>query len=364
MISIVIPVYNEEEVLPRLYSRLTQAADSWGEDFEVIVVDDGSTDSSAEQIEAKSLIDPRWKLLSFSRNFGHQTAISAGIHYAEGDAVVVMDADLQDPPEELGRFLAKWREGYQVVYAIRTRRKEGVVKRAAYAGFYRILKRVASIDIPLDAGDFCVMDRSVVDVLRSLPERSRFVRGLRSWSGFRQIGVEYERHARQAGEVKYTFSKLVRLALDGILSFSNVPLKLSSWLGIGFCGLAGLLIATVIGWWASDVQIFGMHPRNAVGWTSLCSLILLLSGLQMLVLGIVGEYLARVFDEVKARPPWIIARACGFEHGPLSQSEARPVGWYAESPDEPPFASSHSIGRSDKALYHNSAATSLRPGAR
>lgn len=333
MISIVLPVFNEQDVLPRLYERLTAAARSWDSTYEVIVVDDGSTDGSLGQLFALHQRDPRWKVLSFSRNFGHQRAISAGIHYARGDAVVIMDADLQDPPEELGRFLDQWRAGYQVVYAVRTRRKENICKRLAYASFYRLLRLVASISIPLDSGDFCVMDRSVVEVLKSLPERTRFVRGLRSWAGFRQIGVAYERHARQAGTVKYTVAKLFKLAFDGILSFSSLPLKLSSWLGIGQCALSLVLIAMVLTWRWSNTQILGMNPANAIGWTSLCSLILLLSGLQMLVIGIIGEYLARVFDEVKARPPWIIADARGIEPAPAEIS----LGWFVPAARPPAF---------------------------
>ncbi|MFO0948754.1 MAG: glycosyltransferase family 2 protein [Planctomycetota bacterium] len=329
MISIVIPVFNEEENLPALYERLTAAAAAWEDpDYEVIVVDDGSKDRSFVALADIHRKDPRWKVLSFSRNFGHQSAISAGIHYTTGDVVVVMDADLQDPPEELERFLAKWREGYHVVYAIRTKRKENIFKRTAYAAFYRILRKVSSIEIPLDSGDFCVMDRHVVDVLRAMPERSRFVRGLRSWSGFRQVGVAYERQARHAGEVKYTFSKLVRLAFDGIFSFSNVPLRMSNWLGVSLCAAAACVILMLTAWWGTDVEIFGMRPRQAAGWTSLCSLILLLSGLQFLVLGVMGEYLARMFEEAKARPPWIIGNALGI----LPAKDHSPVGWFVETP--------------------------------
>lgn len=324
MITIVLPVYNEEEVLAQLYERLTAAAQSWGEDYEVLVVDDGSTDNSAEMLQGIHWHDPRWKVLTFSRNFGHQSAVSAGIHYSTGDAVVVMDADLQDPPEELRRFLDKWREGYQVVYAIRANRKESVLKRFAYAAFYRVLRRIASIEIPLDSGDFCVMDRQIVDVLRALPERARFVRGLRSWAGFRQIGITYDRPAREAGRTKYRLSMLMRLAFDGLLSFSNVPLRIAGWLGGAFCLLSVLLTAALIVWWASDVSVFGMHPSNAAGWTSLCSLLLMLSGIQMLVIGVIGEYLARVFDEVKAREPWIISSASGFQRDTIRT----PVGWH------------------------------------
>ena len=323
MISVILPFHNEQETLPALYPRLTAAAQTWGADYEVIAIDDGSTDSTAGMLDAICREDPHWKLLRFSRNFGHQAAVSAGIHYSSGDAVVVMDSDLQDPPEQLHRFLAKWREGYQVVYAIRTKRKENIFKRAAYYLFYRLLKRLSSIDIPLDSGDFSVIDRSVVNVLKLLPERTRFVRGLRSWAGFRQVGVAYERDARYAGEVKYTFRKLVQLAINGILSFSSAPLRLASWLGVTLCGLSVTLVMLLVVWRLANFEILGMKPGNSVGWTSLISLILFLSGIQMLVIGMIGEYLARVFDEVQGRPPWIIGYARGFEPEQL----AAPVGW-------------------------------------
>lgn len=324
MISIVIPVYNEEDVLPQLFDRLQTAAAQWKMDYEVILVNDGSRDRSNDIMATFHRRDPRWKVLGLSRNFGHQAAISAGIHYTRGDVVVLMDADLQDPPEELQRFLDKWREGYQVVYAIRTKRKENIFKRVAYAAFYRLLKRVASIDIPLDSGDFCVMDRSVVEVLRSLPERVRFVRGLRSWAGFRQTGLAYERQARQAGEPKYTLTKLMKLALDGIFAFSSVPLKLANWAGIGLCAGSLCLLVVLLAWWSLDMEWMGMRPGAALGWTSLCSLILLLSGVQMLILGIIGEYVARVFEEVKGRPPWIIGQALGFS----SEQATAGLGWF------------------------------------
>lgn len=324
MISVVIPVFNEQELIPTLYERLDKAAQSWGDDYEIIIVNDGSSDRSRELLAKISEKNPRWKLLSFARNFGHQKAIAAGIHYTSGDVVAVMDADLQDPPEELGRFLAKWREGYQVVYAVRTQRKENIFKRFAYAAFYRILNRIASIDIPLDSGDFCVMDRVIVDVMRALPERTRFVRGLRTWAGFKQIGLTYERHERYAGEAKYTLPKLFKLAFDGIISFSNLPLKLASWGGVLLCAASFLIIALVLLWRATGVTIFGMQPSFALGWTSIVSLILFLSGVQMLMVGIIGEYLARIFDEVKAREPWIIADARGFEK-PMPFEK---IGWH------------------------------------
>lgn len=324
LLSIVIPVYNELPILGALYERLTRAGRVWNVAYEVIAINDGSTDGSGDALAALHRRDARWKVLSLSRNFGHQAAISAGIHYSRGDAVVVMDADLQDPPEELHRFLDKWREGYQVVYAIRTKRKESFIKRAAYTAFYRLLRRVASIDMPLDAGDFCVMDRAVVEVLRAQPERTRFVRGLRTWAGFRQTGIAYERCARLAGEPKYTLPKLLRLAMDGIFCFSSAPLKLAAWMGVASCAASIGMIVGLCGWWYSAVRLFGMHPRDAAGWTSLCSLVLLLFGLQMLMTGIIGEYLARIFDEVKGREPWIIANALGVDPQAF---DSRP-GWH------------------------------------
>jgi dolichol-phosphate mannosyltransferase len=269
--------------------------------------------------------DPRWKILSFSRNFGHQAAVSAGLFYSQGDVVAIIDADLQDPPEELRRFLEKWREGYQVVYAIRTKRKEGLFKRVCYKLFYRVLRRLASIDIPVDTGDFCVMDRTVVEVLKAMPERTRFVRGLRSWSGFRQVGVAYERSSRYAGASKYTFSQLVRLAVTGILLFSSIPLKLAAWGGVFLCAAAMLSITVMIGWALLDVRFFKMRPRVVAGWTSIVSLILLMSGLQLLALGLIGQYLARIFDEVQGRPPWIIAYALGV----AERSSSHNLGWFA-----------------------------------
>jgi glycosyltransferase involved in cell wall biosynthesis len=232
MISIVIPIYNEEENLHNLYSRLTAAAPSWNEGYELVLVDDGSEDGSLDMMKAFAKEDSRVRIVKLSRNFGHQPAISAGIQEAKGDAVVIMDGDLQDPPEELHRFLDKWREGYQVVYAIRTKRKEGFFKRIAYSAFYRMLAAISEIDIPLDSGDFCVMDRKVVNaIVKEMPEQIRFVRGLRAYAGFKQVGVKYERAERAAGEVKYTFKKLMELALDGLFGFSNVPLRLATYFG-------------------------------------------------------------------------------------------------------------------------------------
>lgn len=328
MISIVIPVHNEEENLPQLYERLSEAARAWDEDYEVIVVDDCSTDGSPELLAKFHVEDPRWKSLRFSRNFGHQTAVSAGVYYSRGDAVVVIDGDLQDPPEVIVELLERWREGYQVVYAVRRQRKENVFKVAAYGLFYRMLRRLASIEIPLDSGDFCLMDRRVVDVLKAMPERSRFVRGLRSWAGFRQIGFEYQRHARHGGKSKYSLLKLMQLAANGMISFSSSPLRLASFLGGMLCVLSVLLVVLLVAWRLADVTILGMNPRGSVGWTSIVSLNLLLFGMLMMLMGIIGEYLACLFEEVKGRPPWIIAQAQGFRR----DAHENDPGWFAGGP--------------------------------
>lgn len=312
-VTTVIPCYNEQEVLPLLFERFTAAADRWGMDWNVVCVDDGSRDATWEMLRRQAERDPRWQALALARNFGHQTAVSAGLYHADGDVVVVIDADLQDPPEELGRFLAKWAEGYEVVYAIRTRRKEGPLKRFCYWAFYRLMARLVSIPIPLDSGDFCVMDRKVVDVLKRMPERNRFVRGLRAWSGFRQVGLEYERHARAAGEVKYTFRKLLALALDGIFSFSLVPLKLATWLGfaVSLSALAGVLFTFSQRLFPALFARVGMAP--VPGYATIVIAILFLGGVQLSCLGILGEYLGRIFDEVKRRPQWVFRDSVGLE---------------------------------------------------
>lgn len=244
MLSIVIPVLNEEENLPALYGRLTSVLNGFGFDYEIVFVDDGSQDQSPAILRRLEEQDTRVTVVEFARNFGHQVAISAGLEHSRGRAVCIMDADLQDPPEVLPRYLEKWREGWEVVYAVRTERKEWWGKRLAYAGFYRLLQSVANIQIPLDAGDFCIMDRRVVDLLVRMPERNRFVRGIRSWVGFKQIGVPYERHARHAGVPKYTFRRLLYLALDGLVSFSHMPLRVITLLGLAVSLLSFLVALT------------------------------------------------------------------------------------------------------------------------
>jgi len=297
-LSVIFPVFNEEDTIPELYRRLKSALPG-SVSFEVIFVDDGSTDKSAEIIINLRAEDPAVKLLRFSRNFGHQAAISAGIDHCLGDAVALMDADLQDPPDILPKMLELWREGAEVVYAVRQNRKEGGLKRFAYYSFYRLLQVIANIDIQLDSGDFCLMDRKVVDQLRSLPERNRFIRGLRSWVGFKQVPIYYERDARYAGEVKYSFRKLIGLGLNGIVSFSSFPLRLATYLGFLTC-FAGLLYVTYA------VSAYVIYHQSPQGWTSLTVLVLLVGGVQLVLLGAIGEYISKMYDEVKKRPNYII----------------------------------------------------------
>jgi polyisoprenyl-phosphate glycosyltransferase len=310
-ISIVIPCYNEEAVLPLLFERLTKSAKGWNLDWEVIVIDDGSSDASWSLLTKQSKKEKNWHALSFSRNFGHQVAISCGIHYSTGDAVIVMDADLQDPPEGLHRYIKKWQEGYDVVYAIRKKRKENIFKRVSYWVFYRLLSKLSTFDIPLDTGDFSLMDRKVVNVLKNMPERNRFVRGLRAWSGFKQIGLEYERQARAAGEPKYTLKKLMNLAFDGIISFSSLPLTMASVIGfwISILSLLGILFTLIQRIFKPFFESVGIGP--VPGFATIVIAILFLGGVQLIFLGIIGSYLSRIYDEVKGRPNWVIRDAIG-----------------------------------------------------
>ncbi|HQY94445.1 glycosyltransferase family 2 protein, partial [Caldilinea sp.] len=310
--SVVIPVWNEQEVLPVLHQRLVQTMDSTGERWEVIFINDGSKDRSLELLIALSQQDARVKVLNFSRNFGHQIAITAGFDYADGDAVIVMDADLQDPPEVLLRMIGKWREGYEVAYAVRTKREgETKFKLWTASAFYRLIRYIADVDIPLDAGDFRLMDRKVVLAMRRLREKNRFMRGLSSWVGFKQIAVEYERAARYAGETKYPFRKMLHLANNAITSFSHVPLQLAMYTGFVFAGIAGLGIVIAI-----VLRLFG-HDTLTGQATTLVS-VLFLGGIQLIFLGIIGEYLGRIYDEVKNRPLYFISDMVGFETPPLS----------------------------------------------
>lgn len=298
-VSVVVPLFDEDQTLLELYRRLTASLAGLEVTYELIFVNDGSTDTTGELIGTLHGLDQRVVGLHLSRNFGHQAAISAGIDHARGRAVIVMDGDLQDPPEVLGEFLARWQEGYEVVYAVRTRRKEGWWKRAGYFCFYRLLSAISDLEIPLDSGDFCLMDRKVADVLKHLPERNRFIRGLRTFVGFRQVGVCYERAVRSAGQPKYTFRKLVGLALDGLIGFSSYPLRLVTYLGFASAALA---IALTV-WVLADCLSAQTAPP---GWASTIVVVLFMSAIQLLSLGILGEYVRRIFIECKGRPTYVV----------------------------------------------------------
>ena len=315
MISIVIPAYNEEDGIAEIYRRIVESAQAWNEEFELLIVDDGSRDRTLAICEEIGATDSRMKVISLSRNFGHQPAVSAGLMHARGSIVAVMDADLQDPPEQLIRFIEKIREGWDVVYAVRTKRKEGILKRVCYSMYYRILKRLAVLDIPLDAGDFCVMRGEVVDAINKLPERSRFVRGLRSWVGFRQMGLAYERDARFAGEPKYDFRKLIKLGIGGIVNFSYRPLQFIMFLGLALAGVCLLGAIFVALQYLTNWTIIGFNPRNARGWTSTIFIILFVSAANLTCMGILGEYIGRLFEEVKHRPVWIVKKRINLPQG-------------------------------------------------
>ncbi len=307
MLSLLIPVLNEEKVLPEFFARVGRLRPILG-DHEIIFIDDGSTDRTAALIEEQILLwhsPGRIRLISFSRNFGHQMALAAGLEHATGDAAVILDADLQDPPELIEQFLEKWREGFLIVYGVRKKRKESLFKKAAYALFYRLLHSIADISIPLDAGDFCLMDRQVVDAINAFPERGRFLRGLRAWSGFPSVGIEYERPERFAGETKYSIGKLTRLAMDGIIGFSTTPLKISTYLGFGISACSIL---------AMCVLLYIKLATNASpqGWTSVMVAVFFLAGVQLFILGIMGEYISRITIEVQRRPRYIVRTRRGF----------------------------------------------------
>lgn len=313
-LSLIVPCYNEAAGLPALFERIEKVAADWPEDYEVICIDDGSSDDTAKLLRAQHEKNPRWKALLFSRNFGHQAAVSAGLEAATGKVVGIIDADLQDPPELISELIEKWREGFEVVYAVRKKRKENFLKRAAYFCFYRLMKSMTEIkDFPLDSGDFCLLDRKVVDTLVAFPEKNRFLRGLRAWSGYRQTGVEYERSARFAGEPKYTFKKLLHLATDGLLSFSGVPLRLAAYLGfiISVISTAMAVFFIVQRLFPAPFEKLGLPL--VPGFAATIVVILFFGGVQLLFLGIIGEYLNRIYTEIKGRPSYLIAERLGIQ---------------------------------------------------
>lgn len=298
--SIIAPVYNEHESLPELYRRVTAVMDKNDEPWELILVDDGSTDGSTEKILQLAQEDSRVRPVIFARNFGHQIAITAGWDFARGQAIVIIDADLQDPPEMILELAAKWKEGYEVVYAVRAEREgETWFKKLTSSLFYRLIYRITDVKIPLDTGDFRLMDRKVVDVLKQMPERHRFPRGMSAWVGFRQIGVAYKRAARYGGVTKYPFQKMLKLALNAITSFSYFPLQVATFFGFFSAGLAILAIPVVV-----YIRMAGIPQLTGQATTLIA--VLFLGGVQLISLGILGEYVGRLYDEAKGRPLYIV----------------------------------------------------------
>ncbi len=301
-LSVAIPIYNEAQLVPELLRRVGAVLDGLdGGPHELVIVDDGSSDGSREALVSATALEPRLVVVTLSRNFGHQAALTAALDHVTGDAVVLMDGDLQDPPEAIPLLLRTHREGYDVVYARRAKRKEGWLLRVAYASFYRILARLSNVDLPVDSGDFGLMSRRVVEQLRRAPERHRYLRGLRAWAGYAQAGVTIERAARAGGESKYSLRKLLTLAFDGFFSFSVAPLRAAALLGIGAIGLCTLYALYAVG----AKLLYGHTPQ---GFTALIVIMTFLSGTNLLFLGLMGEYLGRVYEEVKRRPLYVIDR--------------------------------------------------------
>ncbi|HQV64435.1 MAG TPA: glycosyltransferase family 2 protein [Anaerolineales bacterium] len=301
--SIIAPIYNEIENLPELYRRVKEVMNSSGEAWELILVDDGSTDGSTERIRELAQKDKTVRPVIFARNFGHQVAITAGWDYARGDAIVIIDADLQDPPEVILELAKKWREGYEVVYAVRSEREgESWFKKFTAAMFYRIIYSITDVKIPVDTGDFRLMDRKVVDVLKQMKERHRFPRGMSAWVGFKQIGVKYNRAARVAGVTKYPFSKMLKLALNAITGFSYFPLQLATYFGFASAGISVIAIPVVI-------YMRMMGSGAFFGQATTLIAVLFFGGVQLISLGVLGEYIGRLYDEAKGRPLYIVRDA-------------------------------------------------------
>jgi len=305
--SLIVPIWNEEEVIPELYRRVLDVMEQVGDPWELILVNDGSRDRSLPMLLELHEQDPRVRVIDFSRNYGHQIAITAGYDFADGDAVIVMDADLQDPPSVILEMIERWREGYEVAYAVRTSRAgETKFKLWTASLFYRLLSAITTdVEIPLDAGDFRLMDRRAVLAMRRLREQHRFMRGLSSWVGFKQIAVEYERAERFAGETKYPLAKMIRLAGNAITSFSYLPLRMATYLGFFLAIMSLLGILLTIGLRLSGSLFFQGQATTLVT-------VLFLGGIQLIVLGIIGDYLGRIYDEVKGRPLYLVSRAYGF----------------------------------------------------
>ncbi len=314
--SIVAPCFNEEKVLPELYRRICQVMEQTNESWELVLVNDGSRDRTSEVMRELHGQDARIKVIDFARNFSHQLAVTAGLDYARGEAIIIIDADLQDPPELILQMIEKWRAGYEVVYAVRTKRiGESWFKEFTAKLFYRIIYRITDVKIPLDTGDFRLMDRKVVNALGKLRERHRFIRGMTSWVGFKQIGVEYERQERFAGETHYPFRKMLKFAMDAITGFSYLPLQIATYLGFIIAVASAVFAFGVI------FARLGMEEHPFLGQATTLVVVLFLGGVQMITLGIIGEYLGRIYDEVKGRPLYITREVLGFDDDlPIAKS--------------------------------------------
>ena len=318
LISIVAPIYNEAGNIRELHRRISSVMETTAEPWELILVNDGSTDGSADLLQALYAEDPKHvRVVHFSRNFGHAMAVTAGMDYSSGQAVILIDADLQDPPEMLPDMIRKWKEGYEVVYAVRAKREgESWFKLTTASLFYRILYRITDVDIPLDTGDFRLMDRSVVDVVETMRERTRFLRGMVSWVGFRQTGVTYTRDKRYTGETKYTFKKMLRFAWDGITGFSYFPLQVATYLGFAIAVMSALAILIVV-----YLRAFA-NAEPLEGQATTLVVVLFLGSVQLISLGIIGEYLGRIYNEVKERPLYIVRDVMGAERAPHAGARA------------------------------------------
>jgi dolichol-phosphate mannosyltransferase len=312
-LSIVVPCFNEVKVLPLLVARLNDTLGKREQSWEVLLVDDGSTDETLHLLCEIAAGDSRFKVLAFSRNFGHQCAICAGLEAAIGLAVGVIDADLQDPPEILLQCWRAVQQGADVAYAVRRKRKEVLWKRVAYKLFYRLLHTLSDVGIPMDSGDFCVMSRRVVDMLIKFPERNIFMRGLRAWVGFKQVAVEYDRPPRAAGEPKYSVRRLLHLAIDGLFSFSVSPLRLATYAGLLTVGLSLIYGIFTLVWRIAGFRFMGHTAGELPGWTTLITGLLFLHGIELLILGVIGEYIGRIYTEAKQRPRYIVQQKIGFE---------------------------------------------------
>ncbi len=312
-ISVVAPVYNESGSLPEFYRRVKETMDQLGEPWELVLVDDGSKDKSAELMRELARQDPHVRPVIFARNFGHQLAVTAGLDYSRGQAVVMIDSDLQDPPEVIPELFARWKEGYEVVYAVRAEREgETWFKLFTASLFYRMIRWMTDVDLPLDTGDFRLMDRKVVQILGQMREHHRFLRGMSVWVGFKQVGVPYKRAARFAGETKYPLKKMIRFASDAITGFSYFPLQLATYIGFIAAGISILAIPVVIGMRVAGNQAFFGQATTLIA-------VLFLGGAQLISLGIIGEYLGRLYDEARGRPLYIVREAPEKEPEPVNQ---------------------------------------------